>query len=285
MSQNPDRVWTVLSMLEWATDFFEKKKVDNPRLSIEWLLAHVLGIKRLDLYLQYDRPLSSEELDRLRPMVRRRSSHEPLQYITGSTDFLSCVIEVEPGVLIPRPETEQLVEHLLNHFGKESKHTLLDIGTGSGCIPVAIKKERPGWDCTGIDISEKALEVARKNAANNGVDVSFCRADITSWENNLLAGEEADIIISNPPYITDAEKPDMHPQVLNHEPEQALFHRDPVAIYTDIIQFARHKNASLFLELNDKLAHRVLAVAKRHFSRPTLIKDYDQKDRFLIAIS
>jgi release factor glutamine methyltransferase len=285
MSQNPDRVWTVLSMLEWATDFFEKKKVDNPRLSIEWLLAHVLGIKRLDLYLQYDRPLSSEELDTLRPMVKRRSSHEPLQYITGSTDFLSCVIDVEPGVLIPRPETEQLVELLLNHFGDESQHSLLDIGTGSGCIPVAIKKERSGWDCTGVDISEKALEVARKNASNNGVEVNFYRADVTSWESNLLAGAEADIIISNPPYITDAEKPEMDPQVLNYEPEEALFHRDPVAIYTEIIRLARNKEASLFLELNDKLARRVLAVAERYFSHPTLINDYDQKERFLVAIS
>jgi release factor glutamine methyltransferase len=272
-------------MLEWATDFFEKKKVDNPRLSIEWLLAHILQIKRLDLYLQYDRPLSTEELDRLRPLVKRRSSHEPLQYITGNTDFLSCTIEVEPGVLIPRPETEQLAEIVLNHFEAGNRHTLIDIGTGSGCIPIAIKKERPEWTCTGVDISEQALQIARKNAAANQTDVNFFQADVTKWKQNQLADAEADIIISNPPYITEAEKSDMDPQVVNYEPGQALFHPDPVLIYTDIIMYARNKKASLFLELNDKLAHDVLAVANRYFSHPTLIKDYDQKNRFLVAIS
>ncbi|MEX2435299.1 MAG: peptide chain release factor N(5)-glutamine methyltransferase, partial [Balneolaceae bacterium] len=104
------QLWTVLSMLEWATDYFEEKGVSSSRLSIEWILADVLEIKRLDIYLQFDRPLSEDELNKIRPLVKRRAQHEPLQYITGQTDFINSVIKVSPGVLIPRVETEQLVE-------------------------------------------------------------------------------------------------------------------------------------------------------------------------------
>src|SRR6056297_348266 len=121
---NTPSVWTVLSMLEWATDFFEEKDINSPRFSIEWLLAHVLDVKRLDLYLMYDRPLSSEELDTLRPLVKRRSQHEPLQYITGETDFHNVKIKVKPGVLIPRQETEQLVDLILKENKTRSELTV-----------------------------------------------------------------------------------------------------------------------------------------------------------------
>lgn len=147
--------WTVLSMLEWATDYFEQKDIPDPRHSIEWLLAETLGIKRLDLYLKYDRPLSPDELDQLRPMVKRRAEHEPLQYIIGYTDFMNARISVDKSVLIPRIETEQLVEIILDQqSGTENKNlSVLDIGTGSGCIPIALKMECPDWKLSGIDIS------------------------------------------------------------------------------------------------------------------------------------
>lgn len=284
MSNDSDRVWTVLSMLEWATDYFEEKGVDNPRLSIEWLLAHVLDIQRLDLYLKFDRPLSPDELNRLRPLVKRRGVHEPLQYITGTTDFLNCTIQVTKDVLIPRSETEQLVELILNRHQESHQLSLLDIGTGSGCIPIAIKKNRPAWFCAGLDISTDALKVAEENSKLNEVDILFFEGDINQLEHNdTISKRSWDVIVSNPPYITDKEKSELDPQVLNYEPGLALFHDNPLEVYRRICQFAGSQTATLYLECNDKIAREIKDVALQYFGNVELIKDYDQNDRFVIA--
>lgn len=282
---NDDRVWTVLSMLEWATDYFEKKGVPNPRLSIEWIIADVLQIKRLDIYLQYDRPFSSEELDELRPLVKRRGSHEPLQYITGSAEFMSCSIKVTPDVLIPRAETEQLVELIIErHSDRSSALSLLDIGTGSGCIPIAIKKEFSAWKCAGVDISEAALKVARHNAKINEADVHFFKGDLFSLENNPeISGKNWDVIVSNPPYIKEEEKKEMENEVLNFEPGIALFHNQPLSIYKSIISFASSKRAVLYLECNDKFASKILDLAEQYYADSELLKDLDGNDRFVVA--
>lgn len=284
MSQNSDKVWTVLSMLEWGTDFFRNKKVQNPRLSIEWLLAHILQIKRLDLYLKYDRPLSESELDQLRPLVKRRASHEPLQYITGSTEFMSCTINVNRNVLIPRAETEQLTELILNRYPTTPALSLLDIGTGSGCIPISVKHSRPGWTCAGLDISSDAIDVARENAELNETKVFFYQSDLNSILNNkTLTEKEWNIVVSNPPYITDPEKTDLDPQVLEYEPELALFHQNPLQLYTKICEFACTTGADLFLECNDKLATDINEIARSYYSNTELIRDFDQNDRFIVA--
>jgi release factor glutamine methyltransferase len=280
------KVWTVLSMLEWATDYFKNKDIADPRLSIEWILAEVLQIKRLDLYLQYDRPLSSEELESLRPMIKRRAAHEPLQYIIGSTPFVSVKIKVAPGVLIPRIETEQLVDLVLeqNRFRKNEPVRLLDLGTGSGCIPVAVKKEYPDWYCYGIDISTEALKIARENAEANKVDVQFRQADFTDAQSESIHWEsDWDIIISNPPYITEIEKKEINRQVLEYEPHLALFHENPMWLYEKIIRFASRKKALLYLECNDKTAKEVEGISGQFFGHTSLQKDLDGNDRFLIA--
>src|SRR5699024_2739131 len=227
MSNKKVKDWTVLSMLEWATDYFKEKAIPDPRHSIEWLLAETLNIKRLDLYLKFDRPLSPAELGELRPMVRPRARHEPLQYIIGFTDFVNARISVSEDVLIPRLETEQLVEIILDrHPGrKKENYSVLDIGTGSGCIPVALKMERPSWQLWGVDISPKALEVARGNADWNEADVTFFQKDILD-SGPLSVDTPLDIIVSNPPYITPAEKESLESQVRSYEPHQALFTED-----------------------------------------------------------
>lgn len=284
MSSNSEKVWTVLSMLEWATEYFEEKSVQNPRLSIEWLLAHVLKINRLDLYLKFDRPLSSAELNQLRPLVKRRSAHEPLQHLTGSTDFLNCTIRVNSDVLIPRPETEQLVELILNQHSNSDPINLLDIGTGSGCIPISIKKARSNWSCTGVDISSEALKLSKQNAELNEVDVNFAEADLnTLTENSTISEQSWDIIVSNPPYITHPEKSEMDPQVLNYEPEQALFHDDPLILYRKICEFASLSGAKLFLECNDKFADKIRDTSALFYQQAELLQDYDGNDRFVIA--
>lgn len=280
------RVWTVLSMLEWATEYFEDKNVPDPRLSIEWIVAEVLQCKRLDLYLQFERPLSSKELDTIRPLVKRRAAHEPLQYITGSTQFLNTTISVTPNVLIPRIETEQLVDLLLEHFQekRDTSLNLLDAGTGSGCIAIAIKKENPAWYCAGFDISPKALQIAAKNAAKNEVNVIFFEADIRNLNRFPAEFQKPwDIIISNPPYITESEKDELLPQVIEHEPHSALFHDNPMQLYERIIEFAASQNAALYLECNNKTAAAVHKVAGRHFTPVQLFKDLDNNERFVVA--
>lgn len=277
--------WTVLSMLEWATDFFEKKEIPDPRHSIEWLLADTLGIKRLDLYLKFDRPLSPTELDTLRPMVKRRAQHEPLQYIIGFSEFMNAHISVNENVLIPRLETEQLVEIILDEHPGDTGINLMDIGTGSGCIPIALKMERPQWQVSGIDISKEALAVAKSNADQNEVDIVLEHGNILSPE-TIDVTSPLDIIVSNPPYVAPYEKESLEPQVKKYEPHRALFFEDMDAMYTSIIQFSRQHltdKGILYLELHENHAEDILDIFDQNSWDAVIQKDYDNKPRFIIA--
>ena len=283
---NIPKIWTVLTMLEWATSYFESKNIPDSRLSIEWILAEALGCKRLDLYLQFDRPLSGDELNTIRPMVKRRSEFEPLQYITGSAQFYNSEIKVTRDVLIPRIETEQLVDIILSDFTtkKNQPLRLLDVGTGSGCIPIAINKEFPEWICFGLDLSQPAIDLAKTNAELNGVDVSFFTADLNHLEQlAVLERLKFDVIVSNPPYIKPEEKNEMNAQVLNYEPELALFHENPLQIYKRIIEYGSGMNASLYLECNDKTAADVEIIAAVYYDETILMKDLDGNNRFVVA--
>jgi release factor glutamine methyltransferase len=275
--------WTVLRMLEWATSFFTDKRVPVPRLSIEWLLAHALGIKRLDLYLQYDRPLTQHELDLIRPLVKRRGMHEPLQYIIGETDFYNATFSVNKHVLIPRPETEELVDLILKDHSNEPL-SVLDIGTGSGCIAISLKKERPNWEIIGVDISPEALEVARGNARRNGVDVYFELGNL--FAEKILSGKMVDIIVSNPPYIAPDEAFEMEPQVKHYEPTLALFAEKPLQVYRAIEAISRQQisqkvSPNLYLELNENLAEKIDACYPLDYWEKVLINDLSGKPRML----
>ncbi|MGF1670825.1 MAG: peptide chain release factor N(5)-glutamine methyltransferase [Balneolaceae bacterium] len=279
--------WTVLSMLEWATEYFEKQNISSPRLSIEWLLSHILEVKRLDLYLMYDRPLTDVELSRLRPLVKRRALHEPLQYITGFTHFMDCKIYVNSTVLIPRIETEQLIEELLQRTShrKNAPVRLLDIGTGSGCIPVSIKFYNPHWDCSGCDISDEAVELARKNAKENNVHVTFFKCDLFDLK-PVPEPDKWDIIISNPPYIPPEEKSSVEEQVIKYEPEIALIHEDPLSVYRAISGYAKQSlkhDGYLFLECNNSLASEIQEVVEHAGFKAETKQDLDKNPRFIIA--
>ncbi len=209
--------WTLLKLLRWTTDYFAGKGIDSPRLNAELLLAGVLELDRVGLYLNYDRPLTAEELDRIRPLVKRRGQREPLQYLLGRTEFWSLEFEVDPAVLIPRADTEILVEEALNR-AKEAG-TLLDVGTGSGVIVISLATELPGWQMTGLDISADALVVAQRNAEKNQV------AERIAWQQGDLANLPAqryDLIVSNPPYIAPDEWDELMPEVRCFEPQLAL---------------------------------------------------------------
>lgn len=280
------REWTVLSMMEWATDYFKERNIPDPRLSIEWLLAQTLDVKRLDLYMKFDRPLSADELDQLRPLVKRRAQHEPLQYILGFTEFMNARIDVAPGVLIPRIETEQMVEIILDRYEDRDEFRVLDIGTGSGCIPIALKKERPGWNISAMDISSEALNLAHQNAEQNDVEINFFQADILDWEQLTVFDEPLDLIVSNPPYILPEEKETLEPQVREYEPELALFAADLIKIYSSIRDFASAHlttGGRLYLELHELHADDISALFNETAWNKELRKDYNKKPRFLIS--
>lgn len=277
--------WTVVSMLRWATQYFKKEKIPDPRFSIEWLLADVLEVKRLDLYLHYDRPLSPKELDTLRPLVKRRASHEPLQYITGESVFMNIRLDVNPNVLIPRTETEQLVEIILEDLPSNQPLSVLDIGTGSGCIAIALKKECPPWHVFGLDKSSEALTMAQKNAKKNETDIQFFEHNILT-EGVIAIEEPLDVIVSNPPYVLIEEKKILEPQVVDYEPAEALFCEDIEQMYKNIIQIALNKlkqNGSIYLELHYQQGERILALLDQKKWNARVIKDYDDKPRFIRA--
>ena len=272
-------------MLTWATGYLEEKRIRNPRFSIEWLLAHVLEVKRLDLYLMYDRPLTTSNLDDLKPLLKRRALHEPLQYITGQVDFMNVTLSIKPGVLIPRMETEQLVEMILDLYPKNVPISIIDLGTGSGCISIALKKNRPNWKVLATDISEQALEIAVSNAINNDVEICFKNDDLLK---STLDVQEScfQIIVSNPPYILKTEWSRLDSEVVNYEPAIALFCDSTRHMYDSILTFSEtclSKNGHLFLELHENHAQEVLSLFYSHKWKTTLFQDYDKKPRFLKA--
>lgn len=279
--------WTVLSMLEWGTEYFKKQGVPDPRLSIEWLLAETLQVKRLDLYLKFDRPLSQSELDKIRPLVKKRAKHIPLQYLVGHTDFMNAHIKVTPDVLIPRIETEQLVEIILDEYPPDSSDEIkvLDIGTGSGCIPIALKMERPDWNVDALEISEEALDVARENAEINETDVTFLQGDILEWK-EMAINKSYDIVVSNPPYVLPDEKNELEKQVVAYEPSLALFCDDIENMYGSIIKFSENhlkKNGKLYLEIHEKYSSPILQFFDDTLWETSMLKDYSNKPRFIVA--
>ena len=220
--QSDSQPWTILRTLKWTARYFQEKGIEQPRPAAEILLAHVLHCARIDLYLRYDQPLNQVELSQFRTLIQRRSQREPVAYIVGQREFWSLAFKVTPDVLIPRPETERLVEIILEQYGPETRLDLLDLGVGSGAISVALSTERPGWRIWATDVSPQALAVAQGNARYHG------RGDqIRLFAGNWFApiserGVLFDIIVSNPPYISSVDMLTLEPEVRQYEPVLAL---------------------------------------------------------------
>jgi release factor glutamine methyltransferase len=215
------RAWTVVELIRWTTEYLRGKGVAEPRLNAELLLAAVLELKRLDLYLQFDRPLRPEELAEFKARLLRRARHEPLQYIAGHADFRELRLTVDRRVLIPRPETELLVGEVLAWAADRPAATAVDVGTGSGAIALSLALEGRFARVVATDASEDALEVARGNARRlaAGAPLEFrCGLGLAA-----IRGERFDVIVSNPPYVADRERDALDPEVRDWEPELALF--------------------------------------------------------------
>jgi release factor glutamine methyltransferase len=214
-------VWTIKSLLNWTTGFLAKKGIDNPRAEAQILLAHVLHCKKVDLLVRYEEEPSEAERTRFRELIQRRVAGWPVAYLVGTRDFYLLSFDVSPAVLIPRPETETLVLESLSFLKPLANPSVLELGTGSGCIAVSIAHQRKDARVTAIDISPDALDVARRNAARNGVAerITFLQGDLFA---PIPPGSSFDLVVSNPPYIAPAEFESLSPDVRDHEPRVAL---------------------------------------------------------------
>jgi release factor glutamine methyltransferase len=214
--KNQQETWTVLKVLDWTKGYLAEKGIENARLETEWMLCFALGMDRVGLYVNYDKPLGRDELVLFREMVARRAKHEPLQYILGNQEFMGLEFEVSPSVLVPRHDTETLVEEAVKRSHDAKR--VLDVGVGSGCIAVSLAKALPGAELFGVDISSEALEIAGKNARHNGVNVTLLRGSMFE----AVDGPAFDLIVSNPPYIPSSDIAGLQPEVRDFEPREAL---------------------------------------------------------------
>ncbi len=275
---------TLLEVLKRTEDHFRKHGVETPRLDAQWLLAHVLGVGRLDLYLQFERPLEEHHLEKLRPLVRRRAAREPLQYVMGETPFFGLSIRTDRRALIPRPETERLVELILKRFPTPPQ-SILDLGTGTGAVALALLKAWPRAEAVAVDASTEALELARENAENLG-SIGRIRLIASDWYAQLDRSATFDLIVSNPPYLSEGEWETAAPEVHAFEPRGALAAADDghAALETIIAGAPRHLNPGGLLALETGITQhtRLAAWAENHgFPSVESHTDYHDRDRYL----
>ncbi|HEY0299576.1 MAG TPA: peptide chain release factor N(5)-glutamine methyltransferase [Arachidicoccus sp.] len=266
------------------------KSIYNMRESsamTDWLLEEVTGLKRIDRLVQKEKKLSDEQQDLLKKYLQQLLQHRPIQYVLGFTYFMGMKFFVDENVLIPRPETEELVDFIFETISANtSSVSVLDIGTGSGIIPVSIKNKFPAAQLSALDISSGALNISRQNAIQNRTEIHLYEIDFlneSEWGKlNLF-----DIIVSNPPYIRQTEKNSMEKNVLDYEPHSALFvpDEDPLLFYKKIVQFAQthlNENGYLFFEINEAFGNEIVELLQENkFQNITLKKDFQQKDRMV----
>ncbi|HTO02070.1 MAG TPA: peptide chain release factor N(5)-glutamine methyltransferase [Opitutus sp.] len=212
---------TVLEIIKKTTEFFAARGVENPRLNAELLVGHGLGLKRMALYLQFERLLNESELEKIRPLVKRRGQREPLQYIVGETEFFGLKLKTDRRALIPRPETEYLAELIVSRFPNAAPSRILDLGTGSGALALALAKQFGDAQVTAVDLSADALTLAAENAVQTGLEgrINWILSD---WFAALPPSGKFDLIAANPPYLTPEETAESATEVREHEPVKAL---------------------------------------------------------------
>lgn len=277
---------TIREIKERTEGFFESKGVPNARLDTDTLIAHSLGIKRLELYLDLDRPLTESQLAELRPLVKRRADREPMQYIIGSVDFCDMLLKVDARALIPRYETEELVERVSEALSVAPKQ-ILDLGTGSGALALALAKRYPEASVDAVDFSAPALSLAKENAITQELAerITFHEG---SWFNPLEAGDEQyALIISNPPYLTTAEMTTAEPEVVAYEPHSALVSGangldDLHLIFKDAAAYLQ-RGGLLALETGIAQTAALDAMAEGAGLRGHFIEDLSGRPRFYFA--
>lgn len=252
---------TRLELITDAVDRLEAADCSAPRRTAEWFLTEVLGCDRAQLYAYSDAPVESEEMRRFFEMIDRRVDGEPLQHILGYTSFYGLRIRVSPDVMIPRPETEEVVEGAVACIEDVPSPRILDVGTGSGCVALALKHERPDASVFACDVSSAALDVARINATELGLDVDFFEADLSAPPSHSTLPDNLDLLISNPPYIPAPEADSLPPVVREYDPDIALFSgNDPLHYYRALAQWTKSlcpPGAAFVFEVHERYAGEV----------------------------
>jgi len=283
----PNQPWTILKLLNWAASYFQSYQIDSPKSTAEILLAHALDLKRIDLYLQYDRPLNKAELAAFKQLVRRRTKREPVAYIIGAKEFWSLPLKVGSAVLIPRPDTERVVDVALELLSREKLNSplrILDLGTGSGAIALSLASERKEHIFFANDISYAATALARLNADKNNVgNIHFFTGD---WLDAMRPSEMPfDMIVSNPPYIPSGDIPYLQPEITQHEPLAALdAGPDGLMCLRHLIQHAwpyLRPDGHLVLEIGFEQKDQVAEMVRGdgHYHDFAVHKDYGGHDR------
>ncbi|MDD5326844.1 MAG: peptide chain release factor N(5)-glutamine methyltransferase [Phycisphaerae bacterium] len=287
-----NNIWTIQKLLSWVTEYLNNKGIDSPRLSAEILLSCVLGLKRIELYTQFEKIVSEEQLGRLHNLVERAGRHEPIAYLAGKTEFYSLEIEVSADCLIPRPETELLVERAIEFLRVRSgKQFICDLCTGSGCIAAAIAKNYPDCQIIATDICDAALSVADRNIEKHqlGERIKLLHGDLFDPIVPYLDVEKFDLIVCNPPYVSAAEFEKLDKNVKDYEPRLALFAGDEgLDIYRRIVEKAGQflkPDAKLMLEIGCEQGPAVKQLLEMVgcFSEITIEKDNQGNDRIVIA--
>jgi len=287
-----EQVWTVKAALDWTTTYLAEKADEHPRRSAEWLLSAATGLSRIELYAFHDRPLTPEERTLLREGVKRRAAGEPLQYVTGEVAFRHIVLKVRPGVLIPRPETEILVDSVLPALdaaiAERGAALVADICTGSGCIALSIAGERPAATVIATDLSELALEIAAENVERLALSerVSVAHGDLFAALEPELRGK-LDVIVSNPPYVPSADVPDLPAEVAGFEPHLALDGgADGLDVYRRLLVESLEwlRPGGLFgVELDERMVQIAAGEAQKWYEEVRVVRDLTGRDRIVTA--
>lgn len=286
--------WAIKELLEVTAAYLREKKIESPRLCAEILLAHLLKTTRLELYLHFEKPLNEEEIDAYRELIRRRLNREPVQHITGNQEFWSMDFMVDPRVLIPRPETEVLVEQAVSLYKEGAlpgggHPKVLDLGTGCGVLAIAVAGEIRGASIWATDISGEALAVARINAQRHGLadSIRFSQGDLFGFDRTRC--ESFDLILSNPPYVSSEEFDSLPPEVRNFEPREALDGGEEGLYYIrKIIRQAPDNLNSLgwlILEMDPRQIPDALELISGdvRYGQGERIRDYSSRDRVVIC--
>lgn len=290
-----ERIWTCKDILEWTTGYLERKGDERPRLSAEWLLSDVTGLSRVELYTNYDRPLTPDELAEMRAGIQRRAAGEPLQYVTGETAFRHIVVRCEREVLIPRPETELLVEAVLEHLPDASTGPypayVLEVGTGTGCVACSLARERAKTHVVATDISPVACALARRNRDALGLAglVDVVEGDLVSGVDPRLVGH-FDALVSNPPYIPTEVVDELPYEVRGFEPHLALdggadgldVYRRLLVVAPQVLRPGGVLAVELFETTLDAAAD--LARAQGGWASVEVRQDLTHRPRFLVAV-
>ncbi|MGD0337931.1 MAG: peptide chain release factor N(5)-glutamine methyltransferase [Bacteroidota bacterium] len=287
MTTTTTSAWTPLSIISWGVDYLRGREIDSPRLTVELLLSHTLQCRRIDLYTNFEKPLTSQELARFKELLKRRLDHEPLQYILGKTEFMGLEFLITPSVFIPRPETERLVEAVLEECKQcvdcESSLNVLDIGTGSGNIPISLAHYDSRIKCVASDISGDALAVAQQNALKHQVagKILFVKQDILQLFPEKYT--PFDIVVSNPPYIALEEYKYLQPEITRYEPRRAATdEKDGLVFFkriTSLMPKLLKAQGKCFIEIAYNQGEEVASLFSSIFQDVSIIKDYSGNDR------